>query len=103
MIAEKRNLDRLGIADPAAAYISGDDTTASPIQDPNAKVVSTAAARKSNEPPSTPQQIAKDLLTAAGYREDALHRMTPIVRSARDRVDPTRMIGGPASEPKWSR
>ncbi|HEY2783928.1 MAG TPA: hypothetical protein VGJ05_03050 [Fimbriiglobus sp.] len=103
MIAERRNLDRLGLADPAAAYIGGDDTTASPIQDPNAKVVSTARPKPVNEPPAAPEQIAKELLTAAGYREDALARMSPLVQSARDKVDPTRAIGGPAAEPKWSR
>jgi hypothetical protein len=103
MIVEKRNLDRLGLADPAAAFIRGDDTTESPIQDPNAKVVSTARKRPSTEPVAEPQQVAKDLLTAAGYDEAALARMAPIVAAARDKVDPSRTIGGPAAEPKWSR
>jgi hypothetical protein len=103
MIAERRNLDRLGLADPAAAFISGDDMAVSPIQDPNAKVVSTAMAKRSTGPATAPEQIAKDLLTAAGYSEGAFARMAPVVYTARDKVDPTRMIGGPASEPKWSR
>jgi hypothetical protein len=103
MIAEKRNLDRLGLADPAAAFIAGDDTNPSPIQDPKAPVVSTAPARKATVPPATPEQIAKDLLSAAGYGEAALARMAPLVRDARDKVDPSRTIGGPGAEPKWSR
>ena len=75
----------------------------SPIQDPNAKVVSTAAAKKSTGTTTTPEEIAKELLTAAGYNADALARMAPIVRHARDNIDPSRAIGGPAAEPKWSR
>jgi hypothetical protein len=103
MIAERRNLDRLGLADPAAAFIAGDDTTASPIQDPAAKVISTAPARKEAGPPATGEEVAKDLLTAAGYSEAALVRMGPLVAAARDKIDPSRTIGGPAAEPKWSR
>src|SRR5262245_34206975 len=103
MITEKRNLDRLGLADPAAAFISGDDPAVSPIQDPNAKVVSTAKATKAYGSAAVPEEIAKELITAAGYRADALARMEPIVRRARDSVDPSRAIGGPAADPQWSR
>jgi predicted Zn-dependent protease len=103
MIAEKRNLERLGLADPAAAFIAGDDPTASPIQDARAKVVSTVAARKSKAPPVSAEQIAKDLLIAAGYSEESLVRMAPLVLAARDKIDPSRTVGGPAAEPKWSR
>lgn len=103
MISERRNLQRLGLADPAAAFIAGDDTTASPIQDPTAAVVSTAVPRRDSGPAESPEQIARDLLTAAGYDVAGLVRMAPVVSAARDQVDPTRMIGGPAAEPKWSR
>jgi hypothetical protein len=103
MIAERRNLDRLGLADPAAAFVAGDDTNPSPIQDPAAKVVSAAPTRKAAAPPATAEEIAKDLLTAAGYGEGGLARMVPVVAAARDKVDPSRAIGGPAAEPKWSR
>jgi hypothetical protein len=103
MVIEQKNIARLGLPDPTAALIQGDDHSLNIAADPNAKVVAISKPRENEASGETPVDLAKRILVAAGFGTEKVDIWQPEIAKIKAGADPSRTLGGSAVAPSWTR
>jgi hypothetical protein len=99
MVAEKRNLARMGYVEsfPQVPLANSLDAGLEPAR------LAELAARKEKAEPTDPKAIALDLLKSAGHDANAMKSVEPIIKNANQNREVLRQLGGVGAEPTWSR
>jgi hypothetical protein len=112
MVAEQRNLSRMGYVDqfsqvPTANPMDSTNLAADPVRMTELAKFDQRQPRKTQDDAkkelTDPKKIAAEMLRTAGLDEKALAAVDPILKNANKNRDVLKQLGAGGSEPVWSR
>ena len=112
MVAEQRNLIRMGYVDqfaqvPTANPMNASDLSADPVRVNELALRDKQTPRKSvndeKKVLTDPKKIAAELMHTAGLDEKALAAVEPILKNANKNPELLKQLGGSGSDPVWTR